>query len=832
MKVKLNRKYFLMIKKIFLSVLLIFFFGITFSQIEIDYENPEEYEIAGIQTRGIKYLDHTALIQVSGLSTGKKIMIPGDDITGAVKKLWDQKMFSDVQINALKTEGNKIWLEIYLEERPRLSHVKYFGIKNSDQEELNEKLGLIRGRQITENTLVLSKNIIKDFYAEKGFSKTKVRIFKKQDTTYQNAITLNIYIDKQKKTKIENLQLDGITIFTVRKLKWFKIKDTKEKRWYGLFKPSKYIEDKYEDDKKKIIAEYNKEGYRDAKIIEDSVYNANERNVNIYIKIDEGKQYFFRDIKWVGNKKYQTEFLEKKLQIKKGDVYNREKLDNRLTVDEDAIGNIYMDNGYLFFNIRTIEKKIENDSIDIELRMYEGPKARINKVNIKGNDRTNDNVIRRELYTVPGELFSKSDIIRSIRELATLGHFDPEQIVPTPIPNPANGTVDIEYSLVERGNDRVEISGGWGAGMLVGRLGLSFNNFSIQNIFEKKSWRPLPTGDGQKLSISAQTNGSAYQYYSISFQEPWLGGKKPNSLSVSIYYNIQTNRSYYNPNPENLEKARVIGSSIGFGRRLKWPDNYFTLYHSIGYQKYILDDWKYRSYIRNVSDGSYNSITFSTVFGRNSVDNPLYSRRGSDISLGVELTPPLSLFNDKNYSDMTNQEKYKWIEYHKWTFKARWFTQIWGDLVFHTKVEFGSLGYYNKDIGYSPLGGYSLGGSGMSYYSYGVDIIGLRGYDDGNLTPSAGGNIYTKYTMELRYPIVLGESATVFGLIYTDAGNAWSDTKTFNIFNIKRSAGVGVRIFLPMLGQLGFDWGYGFDSQPGEAGPHGSEFHFTMGQQF
>jgi outer membrane protein insertion porin family len=855
-----------MIKKTIITLLLSFAVLNLFGQIEIDYENPEEYIIGGIQTRGIKYLDTKALVQVSGLSVGKKIMIPGNDITDAIKKLWGQNMFSDVEINILRIEDKKVFLEIYLEERARLSEVKYFGIRNSDQEELTEKLNLIRGRQITDNTIVLSKNIIKDFYAEKGFSKTKVRIYKKQDTTYQNAVILNVYVDKGKKTRIENLIIEGNTVLKERKLKWFKIKDTKEKRWYGLFKPSKYIKEKYIDDKKKIIAEYNKLGYRDAKILVDSVYSANKRNVNIYIKIEEGKQYFFREINWIGNTKYETSFLQKKLAIKKGDVYDREKLDNRLTIDEDAVGNLYMDNGYLFFNVSAIEKNIDNDSVDIELRMYEGPKARINNVIISGNDRTNDNIIRRELYTVPGELFSKSDIIRSIRELANLGHFDPEQIVPTPLPNPANGTVDIEYSLVERGNDRVEISGGWGAGMLVGRLGLSFNNFSIQNVFDKKAWRPLPTGDGQTFAINAQTNGTAYQFYSISFQEPWLGGKKPNSLSVSLYYNIQTNRTYYNPNPDNLQKARTIGVSVGFGRRLKWPDNYFTLYNALGYQKYLLDDWVYRSYVRGVSNGQFNSMTFNTVFGRNSVDNPLYSRRGSEFSLGVEITLPYSIGKSDNFwslseseiteitnihseidydtdieresainkeiSDKENADRYKWIEYHKWTFKARWFTQIWGDLVFHTKTEFGLLGYYNKNMGYSPVGGYSLGGSGMSYYSYGVDIIGLRGYEDDGLTPDAGGNIYTKYTMELRYPIVLNESATVFGLVFAEGGNIWNSTIDFNPFNIKRSAGVGVRIFLPMLGQLGFDWGYGFDSQPGIPGAHGSEFHFTMGQQF
>jgi len=832
MTVIINRKRILMLKKILFALFFTTFISISYSQTDFNYENPKEYEIAGIQTKGIRYLDNTALIHVTGLTIGQKITVPGDEITDAIKRLWEQKMFSDIKIYAVKIEDNKIWLEIALEERPRLSEVRYYGIKHSDQEDLNDKLDLIKGRQITQNTLILSENIIKQFYADKGFSKTKVRIFQKQDTAYQNAVILNIYIDKYKKTRIENITIEGNSVFKTRKIKRSLLKNTKERRWYGLFKPSKYIASKYEEDKKNIIAAYNKKGYRDAKIIKDSVFDANERNVNIYIKLKEGKQYFFRNIKWIGNSIYSTEVLNKKLHIKKGDIYDREKLNNRLTADNDAVGNLYMDNGYLFFNVRAVEKKIENDSVDIELRMYEGPKARINKVTIKGNTRTNDNVIRRELYTVPGELFSKSDIIRSVRELATLGHFDPEQIVPTPIPNPANGTVDLEYSLVERGDDRVEISGGWGAGTFVGRLALTFNNFSIQNIFDKKAWRPLPTGDGQKLSLSVQTNGPSYQYYSISFQEPWLGGKKPNSLSVSFYYNIQTNRTYSNPDPEELQTAKVAGVSVGFGRRLKWPDNYFTLYHSVGYQNYVLDDWIYRSYIKNVTDGRYNNIIFSTKFGRNSIDNPLYSRRGSEFSLGIELTPPYSMFSSKDYSIMDNQDKYRWIEYYKWSFKARWFSQLWGDLVFHTKTEFGYLGYYNKDIGYSPIGGYSLGGSGMSYYSYGVDIIGLRGYSDGDLTPDEGANIYIKYTTELRFPIVLKESANIFVLAFAEAGNAWYDTKTFNPFVIKRSAGIGLRLFLPMLGQLGFDWGYGFDPQPGEFSAHGGEFHFTMGQQF
>ncbi len=825
-----------MIKKIlfFSTLLVVFYARISAQEIEIDYENPKEYEIVGLETRGIKYLDSKSLLHVSGLKVGQKIMVPGNAITEAVKKMWKQKMFSDVEINILEIKGDKIRLEIYLQERPRLSQTHFFGVKKTDKEELIKKLSLVKGRQITENTLMLSKNIIKDYYAEKGFAQTEVRIFQKQDTSYHNSVFLNIYVNKHRKTRIDEIKIEQNTVFTDRKIQWRKLKDTKRRRWYGLFKPSKFIRSKYEADKKNLILEYNKLGYRDAQIVQDSVYQSpkNPKNVNILLKVDEGKQYYFRNIRWIGNKEYDSRDLNKKLDIKKGDVYDTEKLNDRLIKDEDAVANLYMNNGHLFFNVRPVEMRIDNDSVDIELRMYEGPKARIQNIIIKGNQKTNDNVIRRELFTVPGELFSRSDLVRSVRELATLGYFDPEQLVPTPIPNQADGTVDIEYSVAEIGNDKVELSGGWGGMGLVLRVGLAFNNFSIQNIFNKDSWDPLPMGDGQKFSINAMSNGSSYQQYSISFQEPWLGGKKPNSLSISLYYNRMTNRHIYNLNPEILRSMDVIGTSVGLGRRLKWPDNYFTLYTGIGYRHYILNRWN-RDYIREVSTGRVNGLTFNVVLGRNSVDNPYYARRGSNFSIGLELTPPYSLLQKgKDYASMPAQDKYRWMEYHKWSGRAQWFTQLIGDLVFHSKVEFGLLGYYNKDIGYPPLGGYSVGGSGMSYYSYGVDVIQLRGYSENGLTPNGGGYIYDKYTLELRYPVVLKESTMIFGLIFAEAGNAWSGPKEFNPFSIKRSAGAGVRLFLPMLGLLGFDWGYGFDAQPGETASHKGEFHFTMGKQF
>ena len=816
-----------MLKKIFSLLIILSFVQLNFAQNKIDYENPQEYEIAEIKIKGIRYLDKSTLIQISGLSVGQKILIPGDEITEAVKKFWKQKMFSDIDISATKIEDNKVWLEIYLQERPRISEVNFVGVKKSAQEELVERLNLTRGRQITNDIIITSQNIIKQYYADKGFSRTKVKINQKPDTSFQNATILNVYVNKKTKTKIDEILIENSTVFSDRKFKWKLFKEIKERRWYGLFKPSKYIEKNFITDKENIIAEYNKEGYRDATIKIDSVYDVEKDRVSIYIKMNEGKQYFFRDISWVGNTKYPTSILNTRLRIKKGDVYNKEKLQLRLSGDEDAVGNLYMDNGYLFFNVMPIETKIEGDSVDIQIVMFEGNKARINRIIITGNDRTNERVIRRELRTLPGELFSRSDIIRSAREIATLGHFDPEKIVPNPIPNQADGTVDIEYILEERGSDRVEISGGWGQGMLVGSLGLAFNNFSIQNIFDKDSWRPLPTGDGQNLSLRVQTNGSRYQYYSLSFTEPWLGGKKPNSLSVSLFYNLQSN--YYSSDSELRSDAKIAGANIGLGRRLKWPDDFFTIYNGIGYQQYNLNSW---NMFKKINDGIYNNVTFKTIFGRNSVDNPLYSRSGSNFSLGLELTPPYTLFNKKELASADAQEKYEWIEYHKWTFKSSQFTRIFGDLVLNTRTEFGFLGFYNKDIGYSPLGGFSLGGDGMGYYSYGTDIIGLRGYPNGSLTPDEGGNLYTKYTLEMRYPVILSQSATIYGLVFAEAGNSWEEFRKFNPFNVYRSAGVGVRIFLPMLGLIGLDWGYGFDKLSGTNEPHGSEIHFIMGQSF
>ncbi len=811
--------------------------GNLIAQVKFDYANPKEYYIGGISISGIRYLNHNALVQLSGLKEGQKIKIPSEDVTKSLKKLWKQGLFSDIKISYTKIVGDTIYLDFYLQERARLSKLVMTGIMKSQINDIKEKIDLKRGGQITENIINKTRNIITEYFVNKGFYNVDINIIQKNDTSYQNTVVLYINIDKKEKVKITEIEFIGNTVFEDDKLRKF-FKETKQKRWYGLFKPSKYTPEKYEEDKKLLIAKLNEKGYRDAKILHDTLIKNPDNTLKLVVEIEEGNKYYFRNIVWVGNKKFTSEQLSRALKIKKGDIYDQAVLDKRLTIDDDAVSNFYMDDGYLFFNVTPVEMNVQNDSIDLEMRIFEGPQATIKNVTITGNTRTNDHVIRREIRTMPGELFSKSDIIRTVRELAQLGHFDPEQIVPTPRPNPADGTVDLEYALVEKANDQIELSGGWGAGMIVGTLGLSFNNFSTKNIFDKKAWQPLPTGDGQKLSIRAQTNGKYYQNYSISFVEPWLGGKKPNSLSVSVSHTIQSSggynpyggSSYYRPTTDaSSSNMKITSISVGFGRRLKWPDDYFSLYNEISYRYYDLNNY---SLFRGLSTGVANQLAFNNILSRSSVDNPLYSRRGSAFSLGLEFTLPISLWDGKDYSTIDSEEKFKWLEYYKWNFKASWFTQIIGDLVFNAKAEYGFISYYNEDIGPAPTEGYELGGDGMGFYVYGKTIIGLRGYENGSLTPPGGGYIYNKYTFELRYLITHSQAATIYGLTFLESGGAWNEFSDYDPFGLYRSGGVGLRVFLPMLGLLGIDWAYGFDKVRGAADVSGSKFHFILGQQF
>jgi len=806
----------------------------------IDYSNPKEYEIMGVSVSGVQYLQKEVLVSLSGLQTGEKITVPGDDLTKVIQKFWDQGLFSDVKITAAKIEKGKIWFDIYLQERPRMSKLVINGIKKSETQDLMDKLNIRNGSQVTDDVLNTIRRIVREHYVEKGFLNTSVVIKQIPDSIRVNMVQLEANVNKNGKVKIEEVLFTGNTVFPEKKLR--KVMKKTKGRDLNIFKPSKLLKKDYKEDKDKLLAFYNENGYRDAKIISDSISKISPERINLHINMFEGNKYYFGDVVWIGNTKYPEELLNKVLKIKKGDIFDQKLLDKRLTTDEDAVTSLYLDYGYLFSSIEPVEVRVDNDTIDFEMRIYEGKPATINSVIIEGNEVTNEHVIRREIKTRPGDLFSKADIIRTVRELATLGHFDPEQIEPEPIPNPANGTVDIRYKLVEKSNNQFEVSGGWGYGQLVGTVGLRFTNFSARNILSGKAWRPIPTGDGQTVSIRAQASGPMYQSYNLSFIEPWLGGKKANSFSVSLYRTKMSgssngNSSYgYGYDVDKSKFMKITGASIGLGKRLNWPDDFFTLYNEMSYQRYTLQDYAGEFTFTN---GNSNNLSFSSTFGRSSVSQPIYPRNGSSFSFSLQLTPPFSAINGKDYSKITSQEElYKWIEYHKWKFKADWYTTLAGNLVLYTRAHFGYKGFYNKDIGPSPFEGFDLGGDGLSGYSaYGYETIALRGYSNGSLTPRVNGsksaNVYEKFTMELRYLISPNPQATIFGLVFAEAGNAWYSIDDYNPFLIKRSLGVGLRAFLPMFGLLGIDWGYGFDPVPNtKYGNSGPNFHFTIGQQF
>ena len=827
-----------MFRRTILQSLLIFISAITFPQEAeteiipvIDYISPRDYEIADISVSGVEFLQKEVLISMSGLNKGQIITVPGSDITNVVEKFWSQGLFSDVNITAVKIEGNRIWLDIFLQERPRLSRLTIHGLRKGETQDLTEKINIRTGSQVTDDMLNNMRRIIRTHFVDKGFLNTDIIIVQKDDSIRPNMVNLDVKVEKNEKVKIEDIFFSGNKYFTEKRLRRV-MKDTK-KRDLNIFKASKLISKKFQEDKNKLIEFYNENGYRDAEIIADSVEIISENRVNLYINLKEGNKYYFGEVSWVGNTIYPSDALNKVLGIERGEVFDQSILEKRLFMAEDAVQNLYLNYGYLFSEIDPMEINIHGDTIDYEMRIYEGKQATINNIIIEGNTKTNEHVIRRELRTRPGDLFSKEDIIRTVRELAQLGHFDPEKINPEPIPNPGDGTVDIRYNLSEKANDQLEISGGWGMGMLVGTLGIRFSNFSAANLTNPKAWRPIPSGDGQTLSLRAQSNGKAYQAYNATFVEPWFGGKKPNSFSISAYHTIMNNYDYWTFKPSD-QYIKISGASLGLGRRLAWPDDYFTLYNEFSYQRYKLEDWQG---LFLFSDGASNNISLSTNFGRSSIDQPIYPRRGSSFSMGLQITPPYSLINNKDYFSMIDEDKYKWIEYHKWKFKSDYYISLAGNLVLYTRAHFGYLGFYNKDIGPSPFEGFDLGGDGLTGYNlYGRETIALRGYENGSLTPlingKKSGNVYTKYSVELRYPFTLNPSATVFGLLFLEGGNAWYKIEDFNPFLFKRSAGVGLRAFLPMFGLLGVDWGYGFDDIPGKPGANKGQFHFTIGQQF
>ncbi len=825
---------------IFLIITLIFIGNPAFCQERekiANYLYPEEYTIAGITVSGVMFLDQNALIGISGLRIGQRVEVPGELITNAVKKLWDQGLFSDVSIVIEKTEDENVWLEIRLQERPRLSSVKFEGVRKGEIEDLTEKVNLPNGSQLTDHLLNMARKAIVDHYTEKGFLNVEVNFLKKDDPDMPNNVILTIEVLKNEKVKIGEIEFIGNDFFTNKKLRRV-MKNTKQKD-LNIFKGSKLIDEKFKEDRESLVTFYNKNGFRDFRILADSAVPYTDDRLKLKIYVYEGTQYYLRNVDWVGNSIYSKEYLSAVFSIPRGDVYDKTHVEERLRVDEDAVNSLYLDNGYLFSQVSSVEKKVEGDSIDLEIRIFEGDPANISKVLITGNTRTNEHVARRELYTLPGDLFSKEKIIRSTRQLGVLGHFDPEKIIPQPISDQVNGTVDILYPLEERANDQFEISGGWGANMLVGTVGVRFNNFAMKDFFDVKKWRPYPSGDGQSLSIRVQSNGRIYQSYNFSFVEPWLGGKKPNSLSVSYYRSLMTNGQ--KKSNDNRQAMIVDGGSIGFGKRLTWPDDYFSVYYELGYQRYLLQN--YSQYAFLFTDGTSNLLSLTARVTRFSAGpNNIFPRSGSTVSLSLQATPPYSAFTGKSYAGLSDNEKYKWIEFYKIVFKADYYFPLTNDskLILNAKAAFGYLGNYDEGIGPSPFENFYVGGGGMTGYSfYGREIVALRGYEDGVLTPEEtvgvrsvpSGNVYSKISFELRYPISLNPQATIYGLAFLETGRAWEKLSEYNPFNMCRAAGIGLRANLPMFGLLGIDWGYGFDTAV-NGNPPGGHFNFVIGQQF
>lgn len=819
---------------------------------QIDYANPKEYVIgANPEVEGVTTLDANVLRLVSGLTVGTRLKVPGEKFETAIKNLWKQGFFDDISINVSKIEGEAIYLKIVLQEKPRLGGFAPRGdIKKKEAEDFKTKLRLSPGKILTDQLLSNVQTTVKEFYMNNGYANTQVTVKLEDSKKMRGKKDMYVTVDKGKKVRIKKVEILGNEILPDRKLRR-KLKDTKSYKWY-LFRGGKYLAENLDKDKDKMLEKYLALGYRDAHIVKDTTYYVSKNRVKIDITVDEGHKYYFRNISWFGNAKYRSGQLDTILNIKKGDVFNQSYLDQKLYMNPSGydIQSLYMDDGYLFFQLQPTEVNVENDSIDLEIRMYEGKQAIVNRITVSGNTKTNDHVILREIRTRPGQLFRRSDVQRSIRDLAQLGYFNPEGLLPTPKPNQADGTVDIDYAVEEKPNDQISLSGGWGGGRVIGTLGVTFNNFSAKNFF-RGPWDPLPSGDGQRLSVSAQSNGIYYQGYNISFSEPWLGGKKPQSLTVGAYYNVQN----FNGQPRKVrtEGERVLnpgGSSmtsatgtVGFGRRLKWPDDYFSIYAEETYSYYVL----HNASVFLFQNGFANNIKTTLNFSRNSLQgNPIFPTGGSSLSLTSTLTPPYSLFNKKDYATLKPAEKFKFLEYQKYKFTSHWYMQLTNqkapegkeahNLVLRASYGFGILGMYNPKVGVAPFERFYLGGSGLTGYSLdGREIIALRGYSDNSISGADGrGNaIISKYTMELRYPLSLNPQATIFALAFAEAGNAEQKYKDFNPFNVKRSAGVGVRIFLPMFGLLGLDYGWGFDSlqyNPTTGNGKG-QFHFTIGAQ-
>lgn len=802
----------------------------------LNYERPTEYVIGGITVTGTQYIDRNLMTLVSGLKLGQTIKVPGSELNRAIEKLWKQQLFSDIEIRSTGTKGKLIYLNIHVQERPRMSRFSIRGLKKSETKNLKEELSLRANQIITEDLKNATRNEIRSYFKSKGYFNVDIDIVQEQDTNKRTHDILRINIDRGSKVKVQEIVFVGNENIQDKKLRKM-LKPKQLKRKWNIFASSKYVEADYESTKPDVINHYLSNGYRDAAITYDSIIPLSDDRIKLKIGISEGEQYYFRNITWVGNSKYRSSLLDTILGIKKGDLFDQGRLEQQLFMSQTGldVSSLYMDDGYLFFNVTPVEVQVVEDSIDLEIRIYEGKQATVNRVFVTGNDKTSDHVILRTLRTRPGQKFSRSDIQRSMRELAALGYFDPEALDVNPIPNPANGTVDIQYKVVEKSSDQIEASGGWGGFQgFVGTIGLSLNNFAARKVFEKGGWDPIPAGDGQRLSLRVQSNGTFFQSYNFSFTEPWLGGKKPNSFTTSVFHSIQSNSFTASA---GSGKLKTTGASVTLGKLLKWPDDYFTLSLGAGYQRYGLENWNgFGSNEIGFNNGFANNITVNATLARNSTDHPIYPSTGSQFSLSLQATPPYSSFraDDINYDALTPQERFKWVEYHKWKVNAQWYLGFprtaKKKFVISPALRYGVVGLYNNNVGYSPFEQFAVGGSGLSgFVLYGTEIVSQRGYDERTISEGGTMPIFTRYTIDLRYPLSLNQSATVYLHTFLEAGNAYQTFKDFDPYNVKRAYGTGVRLFLPMFGLLGFDYAWGVDKGPNE---QKGIFHFFLGQTF
>ncbi len=789
-----------------------------------------DYEVAGITVSGAQDLDPNVVIMLTNIRVGDNIQFPDPKISDAIRTLWRQQLFENITFSVVNKSGKKVYLDIRLKELPKMS--KYFitGVKKTWKDDIREELDLRAGKVVNENLVVMSRNKIQSYFREKGYLNASVDITQERDTSFNNAVILGFKVKSGERVKIGEISFVGNEA-VADKVLLKAMKNTKMKG-KAIFKVSKLRKKEYREDLRALVAKYNGMGYRDARIIRDTNYRVDDELINIEITVEEGRKYYFGDISFVGNTKYDTPLLRSILKINRGDIYDSQHLNERVSFDANGndVASIYLNNGYLFSQVVPIEKNVQNDTIDVEIRIQEGRQATIRKVSITGNERTNDHVIYREVRTRPGDLFSKAMIQRTIRELSQLGYFDQTQIGVNPVPDPQTGTVDLEYTVVEKSTSQLELQGGWGANRVVGTLGLNFNNFSAKNVGNKRAWQPLPTGDGQTINIRAQSNGLYFQSYNASFTEPWLGGKKPNSFTGTIYHNVQSNG--VQASDPNRQSLLITGINFGLGQRLKWPDDYFTLYQGLEFRRFNLNN--YPTGFLNYTRGISNNVNYKFTLGRNNTDVPIFPTRGSQISFAAELTPPFSLLRDDiDYKNLSSEERFKLVEYHKWKLNADWFAPITSKLVIRTHGEFGYLGSYNKDLGLPPFERFYVGGDGLANFVIdGREIIGLRGYSNNSITPGGGGALYNKYVFEMRYIIANNPSAQVFPLIFMEGGNNYDNFWDYRAFNLKRSAGAGLRIFMPMFGLMGVDVAYGFDPEPNGAAASGWQTHFIIGQQF